>query len=70
MYIEDYQSKLSCDTTCLNPDNFRFNASIELNNKKLERRDLDLSNAMTFASIAGLVVEFHRIKKGTLTIAN
>jgi hypothetical protein len=54
----------------LNPDNFRFNTSIETYNIPLERRDSYLSNAMILASIAGLVVELQRIKKGTLKITN
>ena len=38
-YIEDYQSKPSRNTTCLNLNLFRFNTSIKTNNISLERRD-------------------------------
>jgi hypothetical protein len=39
-------------------------------NTSLESRDSDLSNAILFASIAGLVVELQRIKQGTSKITN
>jgi hypothetical protein len=55
--------------TCLNPDNCRFNTSIETYSKKFERGDFDLSNAIIPAKITRLVVETQQIEKGTSKIA-
>jgi hypothetical protein len=68
-YIKDYQLKSSRDTTCLKPVNFRCNTSIDTYNISLKSRDLDLSNAIIFALITGLVWELQRIKKSTSKIA-
>jgi hypothetical protein len=68
-YIKDYQLKPSRDTTCLNPNNFRFNMSIETYNISFEIPEQDLSNAILPASITGLVVETQQIDKGTSNIA-
>jgi hypothetical protein len=54
-----------CDTTCYNPNSFRFNTSIEAYNISFKSRDKNLSNAIIPASITRLVVETQRIEKGT-----
>jgi hypothetical protein len=55
---------------CLNPNNFRFNTSIEAYNISFKRKDKDLSNAIIPASITRLVVETQRLEKGTFKISN
>jgi hypothetical protein len=56
--------------TCLNPNNFRFNTSVETYNISFESRDRDISNAIIPTSITGLVVEVQQTKKGALKITN
>jgi hypothetical protein len=60
--MEDYQSKPSPDTTCVNPNNFPLNTSIETYNISFQSLEQDLSNAMIFASVTGLVVELLQIE--------
>jgi hypothetical protein len=69
-YTEECQSKPSCDTTCLNPNNVRFNMIIETYNTAFQSLAQDLSNAINPASLTGLVVELQQIEKGTLMITN
>jgi hypothetical protein len=66
---ENCKSKPSHNTTFWKPDNFRCSTSDTISNTSLERIDSDISNAILFASIAGLVVELQQIKQGTLKIA-
>jgi hypothetical protein len=64
------QGKPSRDLTCLKPNNFRFNTSIETKSISLERKHLNLSNTIFLVSIDVLVVELLQIEKGTLKITN
>jgi hypothetical protein len=57
------------DMTCFNPNNFRFNMSIEAYNICFKRRDKDLSNAIIPTSITRLVVETQRLGKGISKVA-
>jgi hypothetical protein len=52
------------------PNNFRFNASIETYSISVKSPEQDLSNATIPASSAGFVVELQWIEKGTSKITN
>jgi hypothetical protein len=49
--------------TCLNPNNFRFNTSIETYNISFKKTEQCMSNAIIPASIAGFIVGYCKSKK-------